>query len=361
MLEYIERVLRQQQDVPAENQDDSPQEYELHQTDLDVDSEFKHCEDNVFQILQFGSDSNRLDIDEEGEDNNSEYRTQSEEGPVFRMAYQQNLYTSKLSLPRERLDEGIVEDEPFVAEEQAIGPLLSQICGHERFKRSKKKPPKQLSDFGRSKKNLDIKKLGEFLLGRMKCMYYNGKLFYYKLPCWRPIDLHRFEVESRIVFEEYKNTQYLRSREVRALYEYICTKPKIQYTEYIYRPTTLLNFQDGTLDLITGEFHEHCAKDLLFTALDVHYHDLTFATGDVFERYVEVAGKGSEQIRQQILEMIAIALTGLQVKSFYVILGPSGTGKSQLGRLVESLVGEDKVLSLRSLDECDDRFALANL
>ena len=48
--------------------------------------------------------------------------------------------------------------------------------------------------------------------------------------------------------------------------------------------------------------------------------------GDYFEMFVSQISVGNPDVRCQLLEMLAIAMTGTQLKYFYVMLGPSNSG-----------------------------------
>ena len=85
------------------------------------------------------------------------------------------------------------------------------------------------------------------------------------------------------------------------------------------------------------------------------------SSGPYFEHFAAQIGNNDLQVRQQLLELIALAITGYEAKVFYVLLGPSNTGKTQFGRFLEELLGRENVASLAGVHDFSNRFTTSSL
>lgn len=65
-------------------------------------------------------------------------------------------------------------------------------------------------------------------------------------------------------------------------------------------------------------------------------------------------------MRRQLLELTALTILHYPVKKFFVLLGPSNTGKTQFGRFLEELVGHENVASIQGVDDFKNRFTTSS-
>lgn len=128
--------------------------------------------------------------------------------------------------------------------------------------------------------------------------------------------------------------------------------PDMQRLEPFDTPKHKLNFSDGTMDVMTGEWQEHDSADGFFSCLNMSRRELEVGrnTG-AFDNFVGQIADGNPDIRRQLLELVGLALTGCNLKHFFVLVGPSHTGKTQFGRFLGELVGQKNVETLRGIDD----------
>lgn len=99
-------------------------------------------------------------------------------------------------------------------------------------------------------------------------------------------------------------------------------EPDIQREKNFSPQKHCLNLLDGTLDLTTLELHDHDPRDEFLTFLNLGYDEICNpVSGEAFERFIDNASNGDGKIRTQVLELIAIAISGYEVKHFYALLG----------------------------------------
>jgi len=90
----------------------------------------------------------------------------------------------------------------------------------------------------------------------------------------------------------------------------------------------LLNVQNGTLDLETGEFGSHCRDDLITHKFGTVYDPE--ATCPNFESFVEKA-LPDDELRSYVQRALGYSLLGnADQRALFVLYGPSGTGKSTI-------------------------------
>lgn len=66
-------------------------------------------------------------------------------------------------------------------------------------------------------------------------------------------------------------------------------------------------------------------------------------------------------MREQLLQLIALVILRRPLKHFFVLVGPSNTGKTQFGRFLEELVGHEQTVCVRDIHDFDDRWTAGSL
>lgn len=223
-------------------------------------------------------------------------------------------------------------------------------------------PPSIKKDLFAYKMNKDIVEITRFLLSQLKFMYYKGDLYIYEHAYWERIDKHMFSVKvQKCLSESCEFTDVLTTTEYNKLYTQIKISPDIQQMTDFKIHYDLLNLIDGTLHIPTMRLQKHNPDDGFFSYLNMSFNEMKYSCGNTFERFVKQVSCDNPDVRTQILELISIIITGLEVKSFFVALGPSGTGKTQLGRFLAELIGDNHVVTLGGMNDFADKFALGRI
>lgn len=185
------------------------------------------------------------------------------------------------------------------------------------------KVPDISGGLGRHLEKRNIVDLENYISKQMTFMVYQGELSVFIAPCWKRLDLCKAMTEFRRLLGKDGLTKALTTKEYRDIYQLLLSNPEIQRQNELQPPLHYLNLCDGTLDLSSMEFGPHNPDDGFFSFLNLPYGAIMHATnGDVFEKFVDHIGNGNSKIRQQLLELVALAITGCQAKVFYVLLGP---------------------------------------
>lgn len=215
---------------------------------------------------------------------------------------------------------------------------------------------------GHRQEKYEMKQLELFAIEQLELRVYNGDLCEFRPPCWTRLDSRACTIRLKELFRQHSLDTHLGTSDYRELYHALCTNPALQGGEYPEPPLHCLNLRDATYDIGRDAFYPHNPGDGFFHALELTSDELISpGDGSVFEAFISSVSGGAPDVRQQVLELIALACTGYQVKSFFVLVGPSGTGKSQFGRFLVELLGHENATAIGGVHELGSRFALAGM
>lgn len=234
-------------------------------------------------------------------------------------------------------------------------PFPTGICGIQK--------PDISVGLGKRQVSRDLVRLEQFLLQTLILMYYQDSLCQFDGICWRKLCDHQAAVLFKATLQEADLADSLTNSDYRKLIKMVSESPEIQQEEEIEPPPYTINFLDGTLDLGTGVLYRHNPDDGFFRVVRFSYQQIRNSPeqGIAFESFIRQVSNGDPEIRQQILELIALVLSEANLKRFYVLLGPSNTGKSQIGKFLEKLVGEENVVSVRGMHDFSDQWTTGSM
>ena len=209
---------------------------------------------------------------------------------------------------------------------------------------------------GKNQENVDLRELEDFAVNRNNICVFDENVYVYNGIFWEKKNKLSFAVHLRNDFRKVKLDSCLTMREYTDIYNLVLSNPDIQRDRFS-TPGHSLNLLDGRLDLETMRLYDHDPEDGYFGCIHLESQEiLNPVYGDVFERFMD----DNPGVRQQILEMIAIALTGYQAKAFYVLAGRTNSGKSQAIRFLIELLQHKNVMSFASPAELGRQFGLAD-
>lgn len=189
-----------------------------------------------------------------------------------------------------------------------------------------------------------------------------GQLYYHAGSVWEPMDRSAFvlayEEDPRIKAA----LQGINLRGLSDLYERVRLQSSIQRDlDDVKMPPDLIPCRDGVFDL--AEMHPRKIRpdDYFFSCCNIGAEEIGKGTGAQFERFIASVSDGRPAIRQQILELIGVVISGYRPKNFFLLLGPRDTGKSQLMNLLRTLVGDRCTQSISNPNELSGQWMSGSL
>ncbi|MBM6926890.1 DNA primase family protein [Pseudoflavonifractor phocaeensis] len=234
-------------------------------------------------------------------------------------------------------------------------PFPTNMCGIQK--------PDISVGIGKRQVSRDLVHLEEFLPQKLILMYYQDCLCQFDRVCWKKLSAHQAAVLFKATLQEADLADCLTNSDYRKLIKMVSESPEIQQEEELEPPPYTINFLDGTLDLGTGVLYRHNPDDGFFRVVRFSYQQIRNSQeqGIAFESFIRQVSNGNPEIRQQILELIALILSETNLKRFYVLLGPSNTGKSQIGKFLEKLVGEENVVAVRGMHDFSNQWTTGSM
>lgn len=243
-------------------------------------------------------------------------------------------------------------------------PVPNLIASHT-TKKAKVLPPNIADGLGNRQEAKDFVALEDFLVSQADWMLYDGCLCLFQGSCWVKFkDKDKAIREIRQLLDCYGAIrETLTASDYRRLYYGLLSNPRLEAPENLSTPANTINCLDGTLNLLTLESHSHRPQDYFFYCFNLSVQDVLEPPmhGTYFETYVSQISNNNPGVRQQLLEVLSIAMTGTQLKYFFAILGPSNTGKSQFPRFAQELLGHNNVASISAVHDFGQRFTTSAL
>lgn len=161
----------------------------------------------------------------------------------------------------------------------------------------------------------------------------------------------------------------LRTRNIKSeiLNELLSSTPKNRYAniEDFYGKENYINFKDGILDIKTKQLLPHTPKYKCIIQINANYNEIKNSTkSPVFDNYLDTLCDGDEICKKILLQILGIIISnipGHYTKKMLILKGKGNTGKSQLKKLAEYLVGDEYVNTADLAFLSTNRFAVANL
>lgn len=226
-----------------------------------------------------------------------------------------------------------------------------------------KRPKPDISKgLGKQQIKRELIELANYIKSQLQLLVQKGVLFVFVRTHWNRMDSEKASIFLRAELNRAGYGEYLLPQDINRIQDLLLTDPELQHDEPLDPPEHVLNLADCSYDILADRYYPHDLDDMFTSFIDITSTDFRSPEpGIIFEQFATQAGDGDPLVRTQLLELVALALLGTEVKAFYVMLGPSNTGKSQFGRFLMELVGRENVESIRSIDDFKDKWTTGAL
>lgn len=210
----------------------------------------------------------------------------------------------------------------------------------------------------------NIAEIVDALQHRLEFASVSDSLAVYEPPCWRVMnrgETVRFISETvRNLFPE--DAKYLSSRQRAEIAEQLlCHSETHQLREVPPPDYHYLCCRDCMYDWRSGECLPHDSSFLRFSFLDFDAEEIGNCDGPYWERFLDNMTGGDLCLRQRILEMIGVILSGYPSKTFFLLEGESNTGKSQLANFLRDILGKNACTALNDVSQLGQKWTPASL
>lgn len=140
---------------------------------------------------------------------------------------------------------------------------------------------------------------------------------------------------------------------------------KIIDEELFNADENIINFEDGILDIRTMELKPHSPDILSTIQIPAKYMEIekSSANAPVFEKYMLHLVDNDMEKYDIIMQYMGLCISniyGFRTKKVLFLVGEGNTGKSQIKKLIENILGNENI-STTDLKELNERFGTSSI
>lgn len=159
--------------------------------------------------------------------------------------------------------------------------------------------------------------------------------------------------------------QLRKSREINEIYIDLTTEMKFVDYEMLNANENIINFQDGLLDLNDWKLKPHDPNVLSTIQIPANYADVEKAnvSAPTFDKYMLRLCNEDIEVYDLLMQCLGLAISNIyayRTKKALFLVGQGNTGKSQLKRIAEYLIGKENISSI-DLKNLSERFGTSDL
>lgn len=212
--------------------------------------------------------------------------------------------------------------------------------------------------------NRDLSAIAEQIASNFSLAAIADRLAVYRKPCWEILDPNTgndFIAEQvRRFFPD--DVKYLNRRHHAEILFQLLHHPNTERLSHVPAPDyQYLCCQDAVYDWKTGAVLSHASDFYRFSVLNLRAKEIGCGDGEQWEMFLDNLTGGDNALRQRVLEIIGVIITGYPSKSFFLLEGEGDTGKSQLANFLRALLGTDCCVALNDISQLGDRWTTGTL
>lgn len=149
---------------------------------------------------------------------------------------------------------------------------------------------------------------------------------------------------------------------IHKVYKHLKTDRKYYSSKLLNAHTNVINFENGMLRLDDMTLVPHSPDYMSTIQIPSKWVDKESDT-PVFDKYLDTLTNGDKALQKLLLQYMGVCLSnipGYRLKKFLILYGEGNTGKSQLKRLLEMLLGSKNCCPI-GLDKLESEFGPINL
>lgn len=226
------------------------------------------------------------------------------------------------------------------------------------FVDSSKKPKLELTaaeeGLFKRKMNYNLSEIANYFTQNYSFGELNNRLAFYQSPCWKLLTKENARrVISRLLAKaDRRVAAHLDSRNLDEICNCILRSGRITRCSNIPRPDPhMLCCRDKLYLWPENSIAAPCEEDLRISCIDVEAREICHCETPYFDYFLGTVVGDDNDLATLILEVIGVILTGYPVKNFFVFEGVPNSGKSQLARFLEDILGETSYFAVESVNQ----------
>lgn len=173
------------------------------------------------------------------------------------------------------------------------------------------------------------------------------------------------EDELKGLIKEFIPYQFRKSRDINEVFFDIKTDNNFVDYEALNADESIINFKDGLFSLNDMKLHPHDPSVYSTIQIPCNFSDIKEAPDEApnFESYINTLSNNDEQTKNLLLQCLGLVISnirGYRTKKALFLVGKGNSGKSQLKRLAEYLVGTNNISNI-DLKTLSDKFGTSSL
>ena len=214
------------------------------------------------------------------------------------------------------------------------------------------------------KKERNLSELAQSLAKTLDFAEIDGKLAVYQSPSWQLLSTKKARrfISNKLARYPGEVVYYLNSGEKNEIVQKILDLPGIFHLDGIPEPDYhMLCGSDGMYCWPEGNKYLPSSKHLRFSHLEVSTHDIEPCQTPYFDRFLESVAQDDDALRQLILEVIGVIVTGFPTKHFFVFEGVTSSGKSQLANFLKDVLGLTACVAVNGVNQLSEKWTTGGL
>ncbi len=209
----------------------------------------------------------------------------------------------------------------------------------------------------------ELTKISQYLVATGRFCFLEQGLCVYEDTSWHRLNNKNALRAIRKVIEETPFADLnLSVKNFNDLVILLKTTPSLEKDRLDFLPHAyMINCRDGIYDVRNQKIIPSNPDFGFFNCANLSVYEIGKGSGAYFESFVSNAGDDVLMFRTLILEIFLVIFANINVKKFFLLLGPGNTGKTQLIVTLLKLIGDLFSMSVRDLGEFDGKWTFGSL
>lgn len=216
----------------------------------------------------------------------------------------------------------------------------------------------------RQKADRNLSEIAQYLLDNLEIADVGGRLAVFRKPDWEILNPQTARREIlTVISQNYPEIgKFLGSRQLEEIIERLLCSPETRHLEHLPAADPhAICCSDQLYVWPEGRRLEANHMDFRFSHLEVSSIEIGPVPTPFFDNFLRTVAEDDENLYTLILEVVGVIVTGYPCKNFFVFEGVPSSGKSQLARFLQGILGETSCFAVNGINELAGRWTTGML